>query len=214
MSALGRTMPITLPVECPLSLPIARYCHSASSQLRSWLICAHYRRLSHTALLLQSGRRAGARSRLFWVDLRRSALRQRDQKPDIRLSARYGRKRTGGFAQSKCLRMTDRCSGPDPGPSNRRARTWASGPRERGSAGCRAAFRLGGGKAIVLDDRQRNGRVEDVIGIVLALGLDEPFDVAAIAFRGAFRVASGEEVGYPPESAVALKASRAPRAQW
>jgi hypothetical protein len=43
-------------------------------------------------------------------------------------------------------------------------------------------------------DWQRNGGAEDVIGIIVAFGFDQPFGVAAKAFGHPVRVASSEEV--------------------
>jgi hypothetical protein len=48
--------------------------------------------------------------------------------------------------------------------------------------------------AIVRADRQRNGGAEDVVGIVMPLGRDQPRGVAAEAFGDAVRVGAGEEV--------------------
>ena len=42
----------------------------------------------------------------------------------------------------------------------------------------------------VLTDRQRNGGAEDVAGIVMPLGFDQPLGVATIAFRRAVRIAA------------------------
>jgi hypothetical protein len=50
------------------------------------------------------------------------------------------------------------------------------------------------GSQLVLTDRQRNGGAEDVVGIVLPLGLDEPLNIAAIAFCCAFRISAGKKV--------------------
>ena len=44
--------------------------------------------------------------------------------------------------------------------------------------------------SLVPSDWQRNGGTKDVIRIVVPLGFDEPFGVAAIAFRRAVQVTS------------------------
>ena len=48
--------------------------------------------------------------------------------------------------------------------------------------------------ATVLPGWQRDGGAEDVVGIVVPLGADEPVDVASIASRHAVRVATGKQV--------------------
>src|ERR1700732_931570 len=45
--------------------------------------------------------------------------------------------------------------------------------------------------------RQRNGRAKDVAGIVAALGLDQPFGVAAVAGCGAVGIIPAEEIRIP-----------------
>src|ERR1700738_3944254 len=49
-------------------------------------------------------------------------------------------------------------------------------------------------RALGFTDRQRNGGAEDVVGIVISLGLADPCGVAAIALRGTVRIIAGEEV--------------------
>src|ERR1700761_2274473 len=48
--------------------------------------------------------------------------------------------------------------------------------------------------AIVLVNRQRNGRVENVGGIVLPLDGQKPFEVAAIALRHPLHIAAAQHV--------------------
>ena len=45
-----------------------------------------------------------------------------------------------------------------------------------------------------LTDRQRNGGAEDVVGVVMSLGSDEPFGIGTIACCHTIRVVSGKEV--------------------
>jgi hypothetical protein len=78
--------------------------------------------------LLQAGHRACP----LWVDLRRSALWRRHQEPDVRLVARSGRNRTGGFR--RCTRANG-TSGADPSVT-RTPSTVCSAQTWRKSASC------------------------------------------------------------------------------
>ena len=61
-------------------------------------------------------------------------------------------------------------------------------------------------------NRQRNCGAEDVVGIVVPLGGDEPVGIGAIAFCHKIRVVSDRKFGYPPGSAIAPAVSiRSPR---
>jgi hypothetical protein len=46
----------------------------------------------------------------------------------------------------------------------------------------------------VLTNRQRNGRVENIVRIVVPLGADEPLGVGAVALCRAFHLAFGEQI--------------------
>jgi hypothetical protein len=46
-------------------------------------------------------------------------------------------------------------------------------------------------------DRQRNGGVEDVVRIVLPLGLDKPRDIRAVAFRRTIHIGRREQIRIP-----------------
>src|SRR5215510_4263961 len=61
------------------------------------------------------------------------------------------------------------------------------------------------GRQDALTGRQRNGRLEDIVGIVLPLGLDQPIGVATVAFRRAFHSAAGEEVWIPARQCNAVE---------
>ena len=64
--------------------------------------------------------------------------------------------------------------------------------RRHGAAGTGLKFAHLKGRSYAgncaLTDWQRNGRAEDVVGVVMSLGSDEPFGIATIAFRRSFRV--------------------------